>query len=209
MSLTEQAMDARRWDAYPELRTFLKEKSIDEKWLPRSSIEHTLMDRVNDANEIFQLIDSNIESLSSAACESDSKSNLNNSRNSIGLDLHNFEQHLMWVADTFYSRATSIRNLNEKLRANTCLDSMPDGTNLKHDLRNSDEISHLFKIINFLCGSVAWYHVQYGRYEETPIEELLTFYGLKLTEDISEIDSNEFAIMLGRRIREYLSKRAV
>ena len=62
------------------------------------------------------------------------------------------------------------------------------------------------QIINFLCASVAWYTAQYGRYEETPIEELLTFYGLKLTETISEKDSGEFSKILERRIREYLSK---
>ena len=204
MSLTEEAMNQRRWASYPELHTYLEEKVIDEKWLPWSSIEHTLMDYVNDANQIFQLIDSNIEHLSIAVFSLESKSS--ESRESVYRELQKFEEHLMHVANTFYSRATSIKSLGRKLRENVCLDSMPQGTNLADDLSNEQEIFRLFQIINFLCASVAWYTAQYGRYEETPIEELLTFYGLKLTETISEKDSGEFSKILERRIREYLSK---
>ena len=204
MSINKETMNARRWDAYPQLHICLKEKSIDEKWLPWSSIEHTLMDHVNDANQIFQLIDSNIEHLSIAVFSLESKSS--ESRESVYRELQEFEENLMCVANTFYSRATSIKSLGRKLRENVCLDSMPQGTNLADDLSNEQEIFRLFQIINFLCASVAWYSAQYGRYEETPIEELLTFYGMKLTETIPENDSGEFAKILERRIREYLSK---
>ena len=204
MSINEETMNARRWDAYPQLHIYLKEKSIDERWLPWSSIEHTLMDHVNDANKIFQLLDSNIEYLSAVAFPP--KSKLGEPNESVCRELQKFEEHLMYIANTFYSRATSIKSLGRKLRENVCLDSMPQGTNLADDLSNEQEIFRLFQIINFLCASVAWYTVQYGRYEETPIEELLTFYGLKLTETISEKDSGEFSKILERRIREYLSK---
>ena len=189
---------------YPELATYLENKSIDEKWIPWSSIARTLIDDVNDSNEVFQLIDSNIEHLSSSLIESENP-DTRKSQHLVFGELERFEGQLMSLADSFYSRATEIKSLRHKLFSEPIV-AMPLGTGLRADLRDGDEITRLFQFINILCATVAWYNTLYGRYDETPIELFLKFFGFPQLENNTDDDQSEFELALGRRIREYLSQ---
>ncbi len=190
---------------YPELAAYLENKSIDEKWIPWSSIARTLIDDVNDSDKVFQLIDSNIEYLSSSLIESEN-SDTRKSRHLVFGELERFESQLMSLAENFYSRATEIKSLRNKLINSEPIVAMPLGTSLSADLRDGDEITRLFQFINVLCATVAWYNTQYGRYDETPIELFLKFFGFPRLENNTDDDQSEFERLLGRRIREYLSQ---
>ncbi len=190
---------------YPELATYLENKSIDEKWLPWSSIERTLIDDVVDSNKVFQLIDSNIEAVSDSLMKSD-KQDKGESCQLVMNDLGRFEDRLMRLTEIFYSRATAIKSLRNKLVNSEPIVAMPEGTDLRADLWDEDEDTRLFQIITKLCATVAWYNVQYGGYEETPIESFLKLFGFPHFENNTDDDPSEFALMLVRRIHEYLSR---
>ena len=115
---------------YPELATYLDNKSIDEKWLPWSSIERTLIDDVVDSNKVFQLIDSNIEYLSDSLMKSE-KPDIGESRHLVLNDLGRFEDKLMSLTAIFYLRATEIKSLRNKLVNSESIVAMPQGTDLR------------------------------------------------------------------------------